>query len=131
MALDFLDCSAGFDSMVHLYILRKMEVQFGMSNKAVEWLDSYLEGWLQYTVVEAANSTPRKLKNGVPQGGGLYPILWRSATNDLPEAGLRRHIRRRLDINQELGEAQLVRNDHVGANIQEERAETAHPPAGI
>ena len=32
VALNFLDCSAGFDSMVHLYILRKMEVQFGMSN---------------------------------------------------------------------------------------------------
>ena len=101
VALDFLDCSAGFDSMVHLYILRKMEVQFGMSNDSLEWLESYLEGWLQYTVVEAANSTPRRLKNGVPQGGGLSPILWRSATNDLPEAGLRKPIRTRLERDHE------------------------------
>ena len=27
VALDFLDISAGFDTLVHLYILRKMEVQ--------------------------------------------------------------------------------------------------------
>mgnify|MGYP002628791536 FL=1 len=85
VALDFLDCSAGFDSMVHLYIIRKMEIHFGMSSESVEWLESYLEGWIQYTVVEALNSTPRRMKNGVPQGGGLFPILWRSATNDLPE----------------------------------------------
>ena len=30
VALDFLDCSAAFDTMVHLYILRKMEVLYGM-----------------------------------------------------------------------------------------------------
>ena len=131
VALDFLDCSAGFDSMVHLYILRKMEVQFGMSTESVEWLDSYLEGWIQYTVVEAANSTPRRLRNGVPQGGGLSPILWRSATNDLPESGLRKHNRRRLDANLELDEAQLDRNNHDGVNTQRERRETAHPLNGI
>ena len=127
VALDFLDVSDGFGSLVHVNILRKMEVQFGMSNKAMEWLDSYLEGWLQYTVVEAANSTPRKLKNGVPQGGGLSPILWRSATNDLPESGLRKHNRRRLDANLELDEAQLDRNNLDGVNTQRE-GEKQHIP---
>ena len=109
VALDFLDCSAGFDSMVHLHILRKMEIQFGMSNDSVEWLDSYLDGWIQYTVVEASNSTPRRMKNGVPQGGGLSPILWRSSTNDIPEAGLR-NIKRRRQREQEDVEVQPGRN---------------------
>ena len=36
VALDFLDCSAGFDTIVHLYILRKMETQFGMDQGSLE-----------------------------------------------------------------------------------------------
>ena len=32
VALDFLDMSAGFDTLVHLHILRKMEIQFGMQS---------------------------------------------------------------------------------------------------
>ena len=89
VALDFLDVSAGFDTLVHLYILRKMEVHYGMEQDSLEWLSSYLEGWLQYTVVEATNSSTRRMKpKGAPQGGGLSPILWRSSTNDIPESGL-------------------------------------------
>ena len=95
MALDFLDMSAGFDTLVHLHILRKMEIQFGMHEDSLEWLSSYLKGWIQYTVVEASNSTPRKTRKGAPQGGGLSPILWRSTTNDIPEAGLKREGQRR------------------------------------
>ena len=119
VALDFLDCSAGFDSMVHLCILRKMEVQFGMSNDSLEWLESYLDGWLQYTVVEASNSTPRRMKNGVPQGGGLSPILWRSSTNDLPEAGLRKLNRRRQEREQEAGVGRNVVGRNGEVQVQE------------
>ena len=95
VALDFLDMSAGFDTLVHLHILRKMEIQFGMHEDSLEWLSSYLKGWIQYTVVEASNSTPRKTRKGAPQGGGLLPIFWRSTTNDIPEAGLMREGLRR------------------------------------
>ena len=88
VALDFLDVSAGFDTLVHLCILRKMETQFGMDQTLLEWLSSYLKGWTQYVVVEASRSRARKMTRGAPQGGGLSPILWRSSTNDVPEAGL-------------------------------------------
>ena len=33
VVLDFLDASAGFDTMVHLYLLRKVEVEVGMGEK--------------------------------------------------------------------------------------------------
>ena len=88
VAVDFLDISAGFDTMVHLCLLRKMEVQFGMGEESLEWLSSYLEGWLQYVVVGASNSSTRRTIKGAPQGGGLSPILFRGGTNDIPEAGL-------------------------------------------
>ena len=70
VALDFLDVSAGFDTLVHLCILRKMETQFGMDKKSLEWFYSYLEGWTQYVVVEASRSKTRKMTRGAPQGGG-------------------------------------------------------------
>ena len=88
VALDFLDCSAGFDTLEHLCILRKMEIQYGMNQDSLQWLSSYLQGWTQYVVVEASRSKDRKMTKGAPQGGGLSPIIWRSTTNDIPEAGL-------------------------------------------
>jgi hypothetical protein len=121
VALDFLDMSAGFDTLIHLYILRKMENQFGMDEDSLEWLASYLKGWIQYTVVEASNSTPRKNSKGAPQGGGLSPILWRSSTNDIPEAGVRRDRPRRLMRAEELmepGHGGAVGNRWNGPNGQ-------------
>ena len=110
VALDFLNISAGFDTMVHIYLLRKLEVQFGVAEESLAWLASYLEGWLQYTVIEASSSAPRKMTKGAPQGGGLSPILWRSDTNDIPEAGLRRRdiVVGRRDPNQGLREPQRI-----------------------
>ena len=72
VALDFLDVSDGFGSLVHNNILRKMEVQYGMDQASLQWLASYLEDWQQYVVVEAAKSRTRKTTRGAPQGGGDY-----------------------------------------------------------
>ena len=90
VALDLLDTSAAFDTMVHLYLLRKMEVEAGMGEESLEWLASYLEGWLQYVVVGASSSSVRKMTRGAPQGGGKSPNLFRSYLNMIPEAGLSR-----------------------------------------
>ena len=82
--------SAGFYTMVHPYLLRKMEVEVGMREESLKWLSSYLENWLQYVVVGASSSTTRKMTKGAPQGGGLSPALWRSYTNVIPDAGLQK-----------------------------------------
>ena len=47
VALDFLDCSAGFDTLEHLCILRKMKTQYGMNQDSLQWMSSYLQGWTQ------------------------------------------------------------------------------------
>ena len=73
--MEVLDVSDGFGSLVHINILRKMEVQFGMDQNSLEWLASYIGDWKQYIVVEAASSRTRKTTRGAPQGGGLSPIL--------------------------------------------------------
>ena len=88
VALDFLDVSDGFVSLIHCNILWKMEVQFGMDQASLQWLVSYIKDWKQYVVVEAARSKTRKTTRGAPQGGGLSPILWRCTTNDIRRQGL-------------------------------------------
>ena len=88
MAINLLDTSAAFDTLVHLYLLRKMEVEVGMGEDSLEWLASYLANWLQYVVVGARSSSVRKTTRGAPQGGGFSPNLFRGYTNVIPEAGL-------------------------------------------
>ena len=88
MAINLLDTSAAFDTLVHLYLLRKMEVEVGMGEDSLEWVASYLANWLQYVVVGARSSSVRKTTRGAPQGGGFSPNLIRGYTNVIPEAGL-------------------------------------------
>ena len=89
VAIDLLDTSAAFDTLVHLYLLRKMEVEVGMAQDSLEWLESYLKEWLQYVVVGAKSSMVRRTTRGAPQGGGFSPNLFRGYTNVIPEAGLK------------------------------------------
>ena len=88
VAIDLLDTSAAFDTLVHLYLLRKMELEVGMGEDSIKWLASYLGDWLQYVVVGARSSSVRKTTRGAPQGGGFSPNLFRGYTNAIPEAGL-------------------------------------------
>ena len=83
-----MDTSAAFDTLVHLYLLRKMEVEVGMAEESLEWLESYLKEWLQYVVVGAKSSSVRKTTRGAPPGGGFSPNLFRGYTNVIQEAGL-------------------------------------------
>ena len=42
VALNFLVVSDGFGSLVHINILRIIEVQFGMDQNSLVWLASYI-----------------------------------------------------------------------------------------
>ena len=90
VAIDLLDTSAAFDTLIHHYLMRKMEVEVGMSEESLEWLASYLKDWLEYVVVGASSSSTRLKTKGAPQGGGLSPNLFRGYLNTIPEAGLLR-----------------------------------------
>ena len=84
VALCLLDVSAGFDSVPHINLLRKLEM-YGYSDKALKWLASYLDGRKQFVVVEEIDSRVYSLDRGIPQGGPLCPDMWREYVNDLPE----------------------------------------------
>ena len=84
VVLCLLDVSAGFDSVPHINLLRKLEM-YGYGDRTLRWLASYLDNRTQYVVVEDTDSRIYSLDRGIPQGGPLCPDLWREYVNDLPE----------------------------------------------
>ena len=84
VALCLLDVSAGFDSVPHINMLRKLEM-YGYGDRTLRWLGSYVDNRKQFVVVEDKDSRKYSLDRGIPQGGPLCPNLWREYVNDLPE----------------------------------------------
>ena len=73
VSLSLLDVSAGFDTVSHTYLLRKLET-IGYCEEAIEWLNSYLSGRTQMVQIQDARSTGTRVKKGFPQGGPMSPL---------------------------------------------------------
>ena len=72
----FLDLSAAFDTIDHEILLYRLHNVFGFGDTLLSWFQSYLENRTQTVVVHRKHSTPASLRNGVPQGSVLGPILF-------------------------------------------------------
>ena len=74
--LNLSDLSAAFDTIGHSILLQRLEITFGVSGTALEWLKSYLSNRHQAVVVKGEKSCAHLLKYGVPQGAVLGPVLF-------------------------------------------------------
>lgn len=74
--LALLDLSAAFDTVSHDVLLDRLRTHLGVSDVALDWFRSYLEGRTQSVHISGASSPPHDLHFGVPQGSVLGPVLF-------------------------------------------------------
>ena len=74
--LVLLDLSAAFDTVNHSLLLNILENDFGVTDSALKWFQSYLSGRKQRILIDNSLSDVFNLTCGVPQGSCLGPVLF-------------------------------------------------------
>ena len=84
-ALFLLDFSAAFDCVDHSILLQVLEVQFGITASALNWIASFLSGRTYSVRVGTKASKLYNILFGVPQGSILGPLLFILYTSNITE----------------------------------------------
>ena len=81
----YVDLSKAFDSLRHDILIEKL-ANYGVKNKALNPLKSYLSHGKLYVKLKDITSTVRLLSLGVPQGSITGPLLFNIYINDIMKA---------------------------------------------
>ena len=71
-----IDLFSAFDMVSHDILLDLLEVQHGVTSKALAWFDSYLHPGNLKVNVNSAYSKPMNLEYSMPQGSCLGPVAY-------------------------------------------------------
>ena len=80
----YTDFSSAFTSVNHTLLLHKLTHSFGISGRAIRWLESYLSSRTQRVVLNGKASDWVAVLSGVPEGSILGPLLFACYLADLP-----------------------------------------------
>ena len=80
----FLDVTKAFDHIYHDGLLYKLQA-IGVRGSLLTWFQSYLTDRKQRVVINARESSWRKVNAGVPQGSILGPLLFLIYVSDMTE----------------------------------------------
>lgn len=88
-SMTLLDLSKAFDSVNLVSLIDKLKFH-GVTGRTLQWLVSYLNDRVQYTVINThrghLRSDGKPISSGVPQGSILGPLLFSLYVADLPKA---------------------------------------------
>ena len=76
VVLLLLDLSAAFDTVDHTNLLNRMSSKFGIKGQVRNWFQSYLNKRTQFVLINGTKSSVRNIKQGVPQGSVLGPLVF-------------------------------------------------------
>ena len=95
VVLLLLDSSAAFDTVDQKLLLKKLENDYNIKDKALKMMNSYFQNRYFSTVINKTKSSARKLLHGVPQGSILGPLVYllytKNIENVVEKHGLKIH----------------------------------------
>ena len=74
MLLTLLDFSAAFDTIDYEILYNRLKSNYGVSNDALSWVQSYFGGRTQSVCINGSLSEPMALEYGMPQGSLFGPF---------------------------------------------------------